>query len=81
MKRKSTAVWLSIFFGMFTWLYTYKEDRWKFWCCLIMSIVTGGVWLLPSYIWALIDVVSKSSTWYGEFEARIKTYGEQNETS
>lgn len=28
-KKKSAAVWLAIFFGPFTWLYTYKRDALK----------------------------------------------------
>jgi len=39
MKSKTTAILLSIFFGFWTWLYTYRVDKKKFWICLSIVLV------------------------------------------
>jgi hypothetical protein len=33
-RKKSTAILLAVFFSFWAWLYTYKQDAWKFWVCL-----------------------------------------------
>jgi hypothetical protein len=43
-KRKSTAVILAVFFGYWSFLYTYSVDRFKFWCCLASLAILGGFW-------------------------------------
>ena len=80
-KSKVTAVLLAVFFGFWTWLYTYREDGWKFWTGLGISvanifliIVTLGFWLfvfwLPAlglWIWPIVDTVVKDDDWYASY--------------
>ena len=54
-KSKTTAIWLAILFGIFSWLYTYKYNAWKFWTCLGLTIATLGLFGIVSFIWAVID--------------------------
>jgi len=38
-KRKSTAVLLAVFLGIWSWLYTYKDNAVKFWVTLATLII------------------------------------------
>ena len=38
-KSKVASVLLAVFLGFWTWLYTYKKDRWKFWLGLGLNLV------------------------------------------
>ena len=67
MKRKDTAVILSFLFAHFTWLYTYREDAWKFWLNLLAVLGTGGLWLLIAWPWALFDASGKEESWYDNY--------------
>jgi hypothetical protein len=66
-KQKATGVVLAVFFGVFCWLYTYKRDAWKFWLNLGMTIVTIGIWGIVAWIWAIIDMAARPSSWYEQF--------------
>lgn len=54
VKAKSTAVVLSVFLGIWSWLYTYKENAHKFWitfpilAALFVTLLTFAV-LASSY--------------------------------
>lgn len=73
-KMKSSAIILVILFGFFGWLYIYKRSAIKFYISLAIiiiasyflgyfsSILYGGIW-----IWALIDVSIKSSSFYKNY--------------
>lgn len=37
-KRKRTAVLLAVFLGLWSWLYTYRKDKHKFWISLIIPL-------------------------------------------
>jgi hypothetical protein len=77
-KNKAIAIVLAIFFGHWAWLYTYREDASKFWIntavhagSFVLTILTLGifalVWLpiiFASWIWAIVDTLSKSDDWY-----------------
>jgi hypothetical protein len=77
-KNIDTSLLLAIFVALFTWLYTYQKDAWKFWTSLglIISITILGVFGIgvPIYsigtasmvIWALsiVDVAVKNEQWY-----------------
>ncbi len=57
-KWKSTAIFLALFFGFFSWLYTYRKDRWKFWLCIILFIISFVVYNpLPS-IFVIVYILS-----------------------
>ncbi len=80
-KSKTTAILLAVFFGFFTWLYTYREDSGKFWISLsvsvvnfILGIVTLGIWFIVSFvvglgiwIWAIVDTAGKNDDWYATY--------------
>lgn len=63
-KTKTTAVILAVIFGLFSWLYTYQQNAWKFWLNLLLTIFTFGLWALVAYPWAIIDNASKTDEWY-----------------
>jgi hypothetical protein len=80
-KSKTTAIVFAIFFGIFTWLYTYREDAGKFWLAIgitimnvILSVLTLGIWLFIAFpvgvgfwVWTLVDTTSKSDAWYAHY--------------
>jgi len=80
-KNKVLSILLAIFFGNWTWLYTYREDGSKFWIGLavgivgfVISIATLGMGLflyipaeLAIWIWAIADTVQKSDAWYANY--------------
>ncbi len=80
-KSKTAAVLLAIFLTFWTWLYTYKRNGWKFWLSLgvqvlniILIVVTFGVWIFVGWIlsagiwiWAIVDVATKSDEWYRSY--------------
>lgn len=71
MKRKSknTAVFLAIIFGFWTWAYTYKYDRTKFWVGLIITIVLFASFIFPMivWIWAVVDSIGKDNKFYERY--------------
>lgn len=69
-KSKTVAVVLAVFFSMFSWLYTYKHDAWKFWLNLALTIVTLGMWTIVAYFWVIIDQASKPPTYYKNYHNR-----------
>jgi hypothetical protein len=58
-KKKSTAVWIAVLFGIFSWIYTWKYDAWKFWVNLALTLFTGGLWGIVALIWVIIDQATK----------------------
>jgi hypothetical protein len=69
-KVKSTSVVLVVLFGLFGWIYTYQRDAWKFWLNLGLAVVTLGIWGLIAWVWAIIDVCVRPSSWYEAFPNR-----------
>lgn len=76
-KMKMAAVIMIILFGFFGWIYTYGRSAEKFWIAftiLVFLVLTSyylsdfillftiGIW-----IWPLIDVSSKSSSFYENY--------------
>ncbi len=35
-RRQTTSIMLAVFLGPWTWLYTYKKDKWKFWVSILV---------------------------------------------
>lgn len=66
-RSKTTAVLLAVFLGLFTWCYTYKRDAWKFWVNLGLSLATLGIFIIVSWIWAVIDVAVKPDSFYSNY--------------
>ena len=63
-KDKTVAILLAIFFGIWTWVYTYQKDAEKFWLNLLFSILTIGVWGIVAWIWAIINTASRTPDFY-----------------
>ena len=66
-KNKSTAVVLAVFFGVFSWLYTYKTDAWKFWLNLCLTLVTFGFFGIVALIWVIIDQACKPTEYFEDY--------------
>lgn len=70
IKKKGTAILLSVLFGMFGWLYTYQDDAWKFWLNLAITVLSFGLWGLVAWVWAIIDACTKDAE-------QLKNYGKK----
>jgi len=66
-KSKTTALVLAILFGLWSWLYTYRDDSWKFWLNLVLSLATYGIWGFVAWIWAIVDVVKKPEEYFEKY--------------
>lgn len=68
-KSKTTAVLLAVFFGFWTWVYTYQRDAALFWINLVASVVTMGLWgIFVAWPWAIICAATRpSDTFYSNF--------------
>ena len=77
-RSKRIALVLAFFFSFWTWCYTYRKDRMKFWVALgldtlgvllphagIGFVVLTGVW-----IWAMVDAALKPANWYRRYPSR-----------
>jgi hypothetical protein len=71
-KSKTTAVLLAVFLGLWTWLYTYKEDNVKFWLSIVLCIFTSGAWGFVAWVWAIIESAIRSDSWYNSYYKRNK---------
>ena len=70
-RSKTTGVLLAIFFSAFTWLYTYKDDYWKFWIGVIAAFSLAITLVVPLFVW-LWAVIDRSCTPKEQYES----YGE-----
>lgn len=65
-KSKGIAILLAVFLSFWTWVYTYRVNKTKFWVGLGLSIVggiltvilVGFVILFGVWLWALIDAIT-----------------------
>lgn len=65
-KSKGIAILLAVFLSFWTWVYTYRINKTKFWIGLGLSLVggvltiifVGFVLLFGVWLWALIDAIS-----------------------
>jgi hypothetical protein len=49
-KKRTTSILLAIFFGFWTYLYSYKHDRAKFWISLPLALVTAALFVFRGEI-------------------------------
>ena len=61
---KTVAIVLSVFFGFWSWLYTYERDKNKFWVNFGLFIVTLTLWGAVAWIWSIIDAVGKPEEYF-----------------
>jgi hypothetical protein len=78
-KSKTTAVILAFFFGYWSWLYTFKRDRAKFFICLLLSILASAVYVISGmyyisyffwpvfWLWPFINSIMRGSQWYAQY--------------
>ena len=71
-KSKVTAVWLSVLFGCFGFLYTYKVDKVRFWLYAIFSVVNLfiGLALYVNWVFSVVAIVyaaTRSRDWYANY--------------
>lgn len=77
-RSKRTAVVLAVLLTFWTWYYTYRKDKWKFWAGLAVYILAlflphAGlefVMLTCVWVWAIADAAVKPADWYGRFPIR-----------
>ncbi|MGH8980359.1 MAG: hypothetical protein ACRDWE_04975 [Acidimicrobiales bacterium] len=66
---------LAVFLSFWTWVYTYKRDRKKFWVGLLVGTagllvhitLLGAIVPFAVWVWAIADTVSKPKKWYGSY--------------
>ncbi len=66
-KYKATAIWLSIFFGFWAWIYTWEKDQWKFWTGLGVTAGTLGFAYIAFYVWAIVETASRTEEFYSNY--------------
>ena len=79
-RSNGVAIGLALFFGYWTWLYTYKKDAWKFWLGISITGIGVAMYyfdnpsaylalsaLSPIWVWSLIESIIKPIKWYDSF--------------
>jgi hypothetical protein len=75
-KSRTTAIVLAVFLSCWTWVYTYRADKNKFWLGIVASVVLtflnaafpGFVVIsIGLWIWCIVDVVQKDENWYRSY--------------
>lgn len=68
-KTKGTALVLAVLLCHWTWLYTYREDAYKFWLGLVLNLILWWTFVVPLgiWIWAMVDVGTKTDEWYENY--------------
>ncbi|MDA8342997.1 MAG: hypothetical protein M0007_12340 [Actinomycetota bacterium] len=77
-RSKRTAVALAVLLTFWTWYYTYRKDRWKFWIGLAIDTLAlflhqadlGFVMLTGIWVWAIVDAMVKPAGWYRRYPSR-----------
>jgi len=71
-RSKGVAVLIAVFLGFWTWLYTYQQDKAKFWWGLVLTIVgfvlsfflIGFAVLFGVWLWSVIATATKPEEAY-----------------
>ena len=73
-KNKSSAIFFAVFFGMWAWLYTIREDWKKLVFCFILIVVMSCIseifmWITAIIVWGLVmyDTIRKPVEWYENY--------------
>ena len=77
-RSKRRAVLFAVLFSFWTWVYTYRRDRFRFWMGLSLNLfgalvpahALGESVFLFVWIWALVDTVTKPKAWYRGYPDR-----------
>ena len=70
-RSKTVAIWLAVLFGIFSWIYTWKLDAWKFWLnlgvTLVLSLAGFGFYGMIALIWVIVDQIRKPKEVYDNY--------------
>ncbi|MCL4386444.1 MAG: zinc ribbon domain-containing protein [Cyanobacteria bacterium] len=76
-KSRRVALWLVLFLGFFSWLYTFRKDWWKFLIsCVIFFILLfvirrneAAAFIIGAivYLWPVIDVTVRKESFYENY--------------
>jgi hypothetical protein len=69
-KYQIVALILAILFSFFSFLYTYKFDKTKFWMGLLLSIIGLFLYYIPNilvWIWAIAEQLSKDEDMFKNY--------------
>ncbi|MHB8277404.1 MAG: zinc-ribbon domain-containing protein [Candidatus Humimicrobiaceae bacterium] len=76
-KSRRVALWLVLFLGFFSWLYTFRKDWWKFLISLAISFILSFVvrknesvaFIIGAiiYLWPVIDVTVRKESFYENY--------------
>ena len=72
-KSKAVAVVLAIFFGFWSWLYTFKKDQLKFWIFLGI-LITMVIWYISYACSSIADTLTDPYFNMSSYESNINTY-------
>lgn len=69
-KDKAISIILAIFLSFFTFIYTWKEDKAKFWWCLALEVLLFWTFVVPIGVWiyTLYVTISRDSKWYEKYK-------------
>lgn len=69
IKSRSTAGLLAIFFGHWTFIYTFKDDSLKFFICLILNLCLWWTLIVPIGLWiySMVKAYGRDDKWYKEY--------------
>ena len=65
--NKTAAIIFAVCFGFWAWVYTYERDKSKFWLNFGLTIITIGFWGTVAWIWAIVNLASKSDEFYDQY--------------
>ena len=68
-KSKGVAIALAVLFGIFSYLYTWKTDAWKFFVALIFGILLSWTLIVPFLIWiaVIVDQAVKPEEYFEDY--------------
>jgi len=76
-KSRKVALWLVLFLGFFSWLYTFRKDWWKFLISCVIFIILLFVirrnetvaFIIGAivYLWPVIDVTVRKEGFYENY--------------
>ena len=69
-KSKTTAVLLAVFLSQWSWVYTYRDNAWKFWTALAINMLFFWMWFIPpilTNLWAIIDNATADPEYFEKY--------------
>tara|TARA_Y100000310_G_C20480884_1_gene714615 strand:+ start:224 stop:475 length:252 start_codon:yes stop_codon:yes gene_type:complete len=68
-KSKTTAILLAVFLSHWAWVYTYRDNSWKFWLSFICGLLFCWTYIVPIgfYIWVIIDNCTADQKYFEDY--------------